>query len=56
MPLYTHTSMYICVPSQYPKYQGEGTPKKQATATQPQLLRNATDFKQAITSRLAGAH
>jgi hypothetical protein len=48
--------MYISVPSQYPKYQGEGTPKKLAIATQPKLPRNAADFKQAITSRLAGAH
>jgi hypothetical protein len=26
---------------------GEGTPKKLATARQPQLPRNVTDFKQA---------
>jgi hypothetical protein len=27
------------------RFKGEGTPKKLATATQPQLPRNVTDFK-----------
>jgi bifunctional ADP-heptose synthase (sugar kinase/adenylyltransferase) len=34
---------------------GEGTPRKLATATQPQFPRKTADFKQQLVSRLAGA-
>jgi hypothetical protein len=33
--------------------QGEGAPKKLATATQPQLPRNVTDFKQATDFQIS---
>jgi hypothetical protein len=46
--------IYIHIPSNSEHYiKDEGTPKKLATATQPQLQRNVTDFEHATGFRIS---